>query len=69
VLSPANDLDLVGRQLRAFRTILVPDPAPLASVDQLKVGVRDSMGNLSQGSIPSVVIRRNISTLGNVSTM
>ena len=57
VLRPRNDLvgSILG-DLRAGRTVLVPSPAPLATVDELPAVSADSFGKLGDGGIAGVVI-------------
>lgn len=64
MLSPPNDLySAILRDLGALSAFLIPDPAVLASVDQFKVRVVDSVGDLSQGCIPCVGTWRNVTTV------
>lgn len=62
MLSPSDDLDLVG-DLGASRTVLIPDPAPLAPVNDLEAVAADSVRNLCDCSIAGVGIRCNVSTV------
>jgi len=61
-LSPPNDLR-VCRDLGALGTVLVPNPAPLASVDQFKIRVVDRVRDLGQGRISCVVVGGYVTTV------
>jgi hypothetical protein len=62
VLSPSNDLHLRSWKLRAFCTILVPNPTPLASIDNFEVSVVDCVRNLGEGRVAGVVVWGDVTT-------
>lgn len=62
MLSPSNDLYLASWQLRALGTSLIPGPTVFTQVDELKVGVRDLVVDLTKSGIASVVIRGYVTT-------
>jgi hypothetical protein len=62
MLGPTDNLHFSSGNLGAFSAILVPDPAPLASVDQLEISVSDGMRDLGEGRIARVVIWTDVAT-------
>jgi hypothetical protein len=62
MLSPSDNLYVRCRKLGSFGALLVPNPAPLTPVNQLKVRVADSVVDLGDGGVTGVVIWCNITT-------
>lgn len=67
VLSPADDLDFVGRELAALSALVVPDPTPLAAVHQFEVVGTDGGRNLGNSCVSAVVLGLDIATTRTIS--
>ena len=68
MLSPANDLNIPIRCRGLFtcRTVLVPNPTPLAAVDEREVGRVDGVGDLRQCGVSGIEIGGRVTTILNM---
>jgi len=62
MLGPSNDLEFFW-QLAINCAILVPNPAPLAAVDQTEMGLVDLLRDRRQSRISSVWVRSGVSSV------